>query len=101
MTSVTPKLDIEELKKRYRELDAKRIAAKANLETAEKRLAELKQEAREKWQTDDLDELKLKLEKMKEDNEAKRDAYQQHVEHIQSRLAQVEAQFAESRAGSK
>jgi chromosome segregation ATPase len=101
MTDATPKLDIEALKKKHKELDAKRIAAEANLKTAETRLADLKREALEKWATDDLTALKEKLEQMKQDNEAKRADYQQHIEQVEARLNEVEAEFGKVQSGTK
>ncbi len=101
MNEVTPKLDMEALRQKHRELDARRIKAKANLETAENRLAELKREALENWQTDDLELLKQRLEQMKQENEAKRAAYQQHIEQVEARLREVETEFAKVQASTK
>jgi hypothetical protein len=89
-----PALDIEQLKKRHKELERHKTTAEANSQTATQQLDALKQEAREKYGTDDLDQLKKKLQEMKEGNERKRSDYQKHLEEIETRLVQVENEFA-------
>lgn len=101
MTDAIPRLDIEVLKAKHRKLNEKRIATEANLKTAEARLADLKREALEKWQTDDLETLKQKLEQLKLENEAKRAAYQQHIEQVEARLTEVETDFAKAQSSTK
>jgi chromosome segregation ATPase len=101
MTEDPDKLDIEQLRKKHKDLEGKKIAAQTNLKNAEDQLSRLKQEAREKWDTDDLEELKQKLENMKTDNENKRASYQQHVEQIETRLSDVEREYADSHLGTK
>jgi hypothetical protein len=101
MTEEVPKLDIEQLRKKHKELETKKIAAEANLHNAETQLHALKQQALERWGTDDLAELKQKLEDMKTDNEKKRAAYQDHIQGIENRLAEVEKQSVEARLGTK
>ena len=71
--------DIEALKKRHRELENQRIAAQTNLKTATDQLELLKKESREQYGTDDLDQLRDKLEEMKRDNERKRVEYDRHL----------------------
>lgn len=85
-----PALDLETLRKRHKELDTQRTKARANLETAEKQLAELQAEARQQYGTDDLDALRQKLREMREENERKRAEYQAHLEEIERKLAEVE-----------
>jgi uncharacterized coiled-coil DUF342 family protein len=87
-------LDIEQLKKRHKELEEKKITAEANLNNAGRVLEELKREAKSKYATDDPDELQKKLQEMKAENERKRAQYQKHLEEIQTKLAQVEQDFA-------
>jgi cell division septum initiation protein DivIVA len=94
-TKPTPKtdLDIEQLKKRHKELEEKKITAEANLNNASKLLDELKRQAKTKYNTDDPAQLQKMLQEMKADNERKRAEYQQHLEDIQAKLAQVERDF--------
>ena len=87
-------LDIEQLKAKHKELDTARTRAKANLESAQKQLDELRAEARQAYGTDDLDALRQKLAQMRDENERKRADYQQHLEQIQAKLGEVEKTFA-------
>jgi chromosome segregation ATPase len=84
---------ITELQERYQKLQAEKVRAETNRENAEKRLSELKAEAREKYGTDDVAELEAKLTEMKAENERKRAEYQAHLDRIESDLAAVEARF--------
>jgi chromosome segregation ATPase len=86
--------DIEELRRRYDELNQKRIRTDANLQNATKRLEELKQQAREDFDTDDVEELREKLAEMKTENERKRSGYQSALDRIESELAEVEKQYS-------
>ena len=96
-TKPTPKtdLDIEQLKKRHKDLEEKKITAEANLNNASKLLDELKREAKAKYATDDPAQLQKKLQDMKAENDRKRAGYQKHLEEIESRLVQVENDFAD------
>lgn len=85
-------LSIDELRERYQALHQQKIRAEANRETAEQRLSELKLEARETYGTDDVEELKRKLEELKAENERKRADYQAHIEQVESDLAKVETE---------
>jgi hypothetical protein len=82
---------IEELSKRYQDLNTRKIQAEKNLKTAQKQLEELRKRAKKDHGTDDLDELKKKLNTLKAGNEAKRAAYQQSLDKIETDLAAVEA----------
>jgi DNA repair exonuclease SbcCD ATPase subunit len=84
---------LEELRKRYDELQQRKIRAEADREGAQKRLDELKEEARATYGTDDIEELKKKLSEMKAENERKRAEYQAHLEKIERDLAEVESRF--------
>ena len=88
-------LDIEQLKKRHKDLEEKKITAEANLNNASKLLDELKREAKGKYATDDPAQLQKKLQDMKAENDRKRAEYQKHLEEIESRLVQVENDFAD------
>jgi chromosome segregation ATPase len=85
---------IEELQTRYQELHTKKIQAETNFQHAKDLLENLKREAREKYGTDDLAELKTKLDAMIADNEEKRRSYQMSLDRIEADLASVEAKFA-------
>jgi molecular chaperone GrpE (heat shock protein) len=60
-SSNTQAQDIEKLRKRFEELNTKRIRAEANLTTSSETLENLKKEAREKYGTDDLASLRKML----------------------------------------
>ena len=85
---------IEELQKRYQKLNTRKIEAGINLSNATAKLGELKQEAREKYGTDDLAELRGKLDSMKADNDEKRRKYQADLDRIDAELEAVERKFA-------
>ncbi|MBI5758899.1 MAG: hypothetical protein HZA46_10320 [Planctomycetales bacterium] len=94
MTSALPdgQADIEALKTRYNALNEKKIQAETKKEAAENRLAELKAQSLNDYGTDNLDELKRKLDDLLDDNERKRADYQKHLEAIEANLAEVEQQ---------
>jgi len=85
---------IEQLQSRYRELNTKKIQAETNLKNATEHLTGLKEEARQKFGTDDVAELRKKLEAMKAENEEKRKNYQAQLDQIESDLLGVEKKFA-------
>ena len=85
---------IEELQQRFQKLDKRKTQAETNLENAQKQLAALHKEAREKYGTDDVAELRAKLEAMKAENDQKRRAYQAELDQIEADLAAVEQKFA-------
>ncbi|MGI8979520.1 MAG: hypothetical protein ACR2FY_09865 [Pirellulaceae bacterium] len=87
---------IEDLQKRYQQLDRQKTVADTNLTNATKRLDELKKEGREKYGTDDVEELRRKLDSMKSENDAKRRQYQADLDRIEKELAAVEQKFAAS-----
>lgn len=89
-----PRLDIEALRKKHKELEKHKTTAEANLATASDQLAALRADAVARYGTDELAALKLKLQEMKEQNELKRAQYQAHLEEIDTRLAQVESEFS-------
>jgi hypothetical protein len=86
--------DIEALKKRHRELEKDKHTAEANQRTAEEQLKRLKAEAREKYGTDDLEELKRKLAEMKQQNLTRRREYQGHLDQIEAKLGEIEQKYA-------
>src|SRR5947208_3053751 len=86
-----PPQDITALEQRYNNLRDKKIAAAANLETSNQNLETLQQQAREAYETDDLEALRRKLQEMEQENQRKLTEYQQHLTAIEEQLSQVEA----------
>lgn len=93
-TRTTEKQTIEQLQKRYADLNTRKITAEANLINAQKRLSELQKQARETYGTDDISELQSKLEQMTEENESKRRQYQHDLDQIEADLGEVEKKYA-------
>jgi hypothetical protein len=85
---------IEQLQQRYAQLNTKKIQAETSLKHARDQLATLKKEARDKFGTDDVAELRSKLQAMKSDNEQKRRDYQAELDRIENELGDVEERFA-------
>jgi len=93
-TDASDNQSIEQLQERYQALQERKIKAEAQRDSAKDRLEELKEQAREKYGTDDIEELKTKLEQMKAENEKKRAKYQADLDKIDEGLRQVESKFA-------
>ncbi|MGE3637372.1 MAG: hypothetical protein AB7G28_02355 [Pirellulales bacterium] len=85
---------IEDLQERYQQLNTRKIQAETNLANAKKQLEQLQQEARDKYETDDLSILRKKLDTIKAENEHKRRDYQQQLDRIDRELVAVEQRFA-------
>jgi hypothetical protein len=85
---------MEGLQERFAQLNKRKIVAETELQGAEKRLDELKRQAREQFGTDDVAELGRKLAELQAENESRRAAYQSQLDKIESDLAAVEAKFA-------
>lgn len=85
------KQTIEQLTERYQGLNKRKIQAETNLKNAQKQLDDLRKQAKRDYGTDDLEELKKKLDAMKQDNEAKRAKYQADLNKIETDLVEVEA----------
>ena len=88
-----PVQDIDALRKRHKELERLKTTEEANLKNAEDNLRDLKNDALEKYGTDDLDALRQKLNDMEAENERKRAEYQAHLQSIQEKLEEVKKQF--------
>jgi hypothetical protein len=88
--------EIEELRKRHKVLEKEKITAEANLNTSKATLENLQRQARDSYGTDDLEELRKRLEAMKLENERKRADYQRHLDDIERQLAEVELQHADA-----
>jgi len=84
---------IEELRKRYEELNTKKITAEANHKNAQKQVDDLKAAAKAQWDTDNLDELRTKLKEMEAENERKRSEYQVQLDKIEADLKDVDQKF--------
>jgi hypothetical protein len=95
------KQTIEELTKRYTLLNTKKIQAETNLDNAEKELTRLKDKARSEYNTDNVDELKIKLEVMEAENERKRSEYQRNLDKIEAELNEAEKKYAEVKDGKE
>jgi chromosome segregation ATPase len=89
--------EIDDLRRRYERLRERRITAEADLRNATQELERLQREAKAAYGTDDLDELTRLLGEMRRENERKRAEYQQHLDAVEARLAEVEAQFARAK----
>ncbi len=96
-----PRLDIEALKKLHARIDQDRRNAQAHLSAAQGQLDELRAAARRDYGTDELPELRKRLEEIRAENERKRAEYQAHLEEIQGKLADVEKNFGAGSAGGK
>ncbi len=84
---------IEKLRERYEDLNQKKIVFQTKRDTAKEQLESLKKAALEQYGTDDIVELQKKLESMKKENEQQRSKYQQSLDEIETRLANIEEEF--------
>ena len=84
---------IEKLKSDYQRLLKEKTTAETRLSDAETRLDELKQKAREEFETDDIDQLKALLEKLENENTQQLAAYEKLLTDIQSDLDRVESEL--------
>jgi phage shock protein A len=87
---------IEDLRKRYDELNEKKITAAANHENAQKQLDQLKAAAKTQWGTDDLEKLREKLAELEAENERKRSDYQAQLDKIEADLKEVDQKFVQA-----
>ena len=85
---------IEQLRKRYEDLNNDKIKAGANYENAREQLNNLKAAALREYGTDDLDALRARLMEMQAENERKRSEYQIHLDKIESDLKEVDRKFS-------
>jgi len=91
---------IEQLQQRYQDLNRKKIQAETQRDSAKHRLDELKVQAREKYDTDDVAKLQEKLAEIITENTRKKTKYQEDLDKIEKELAGVEAKFSEGAAAS-
>jgi hypothetical protein len=83
---------IEELKSRFEQLEVKKQAASTEVTRAEERLKVAKKNAKETYGTDDVEELKVKLEEWKVENERLRREYQSSLDTIEAELERVKSE---------
>ena len=86
-------LSIEQLQTKYDELNRRKIQAETRHRDASDQLQKLRSQALATWGTDDLDELKLKLVKMQEENESRRAKYQSDLQTIESKLKEIDEKY--------
>jgi len=86
-------LSIEQLQTRFDELNRRKIQAETRHRDASDQLQKLKGQAMATWGTDNLDELKLKLVKLQEENEARRAKYQSDLQNIETKLREVDDRY--------
>lgn len=92
--STAEPLGIEQLKQKYEALRTKQTQAETRLSLVRDQLAQLRNEAKAAYGTDDIAELKQKLEQLNAENDQKRTAYQASLAKIEADLAAVEREFA-------
>jgi chromosome segregation ATPase len=83
---------LEVLKKDYRELDTRKIQTETNIRTLEDDLQRLRDQAEKNYGTSDLAELQRLLEERRRENEALVAAYEEHIQAIKERLAEIDRQ---------
>lgn len=88
------KQTIEQLQQRYDDFKSQKVKFETQRDAALEELENLKQQAREIYGSDDVAQLEKMLEQMKAENEAKRSEYQQLLDGIDAKLAEVQAEFA-------
>jgi chromosome segregation ATPase len=81
---------LESLKGDYKELETKKIQTETNIQTLEDELKRLREQAKKTYGTNDLEELKNLLEKRRHENEQLVAGYEQHIQSIKERLAEIE-----------
>ncbi len=94
-------LSIEQLQTKYDELNRRKIEAETRHRDASDQLQKLKSQSLATWGTDNLDELKLKLVKLQEENEARRAKYQADLQRIEAKLQEVDEKYQSLRETSR
>ena len=89
---------MEQLQHRYEQFKSQKVKFETQRDAALEELENLKQQARELYQSDDVSELESMLDRMKADNEAKRSKYQASLDDIDRQLQEVEAKFSDNPA---
>jgi predicted nucleic acid-binding Zn-ribbon protein len=99
--STVSQLSIEQLQQKYDELNRRKIQAETRHRDASDQLQTLRSQALATWGTDELDELKLKLVKMQEENESRRAKYQADLQSIEAKLQAIDQKYLSLREGDK
>lgn len=86
--------EIEVLRQRYQDLSRKKTQAETLLDSANKELERLKAEAKSKFGTEDVDELRKVLEKMEQENLRRRRDYQKLLDGIEAGLREIEEKYS-------
>lgn len=92
------KQNIETLTLRYQKLHTQKIEAETSLKHALQQLEDLKQQALEDFGTDDIDQLKEKLDEMELENERQRSEYQAALDKIEADLEGVQQKYSSAQA---
>ncbi len=83
---------LEVLKKDYRELDTRKIQTETNIRNLDEELQRLRDQAEKNYGTSDLGELQRLLEERRRENESLVAAYEEHIQGIKERLAEIDRQ---------
>ena len=75
---------------RYNKLNERKIRAQKDLEYAEEELKKLQEEALSEYGTTDIQELKNILEEMEDKNQKLQSDYEDHLQKIETELAEIE-----------
>ena len=86
-------LSIEQLQSKFDDLNRRKIQAETRHRDASDQLQKLRSQSLSTWGTDDLDELKLKLVKLQDENEARRAKYQSDLQSIEAKLNEVDDKY--------
>jgi phage shock protein A len=81
---------IEKLRERFQALHTEKVRAEQDYKNAQETLEKLQEQAREQFETDDLDQLQAMLAKTEEENLEKRKEYQASLDQIDANLKKVE-----------
>ena len=86
---------LEQLTRRYKELEERKIRNHAVLGETQKQLEDLLAQAEEMFGTREVDELQAKLKEMESENEKKRSEYQQQLDQIEENLASISEELGD------
>ena len=81
---------IEKLRERFQALHTEKVRAEQDYKNAQETLEKLQEQAREQFETDDLEQLQAMLAKIEEENLEKRKGYQASLDQIDANLKKVE-----------
>ena len=87
---------MEQLQQRYEQFKSQKVKFETQRDAALEELENLKQQARELYDSDDVSELEKMLERMKAENENKRSQYQASLDNIDRQLQEVESKFSDN-----